>query len=232
MPALEVKLCRREKTRFPNAGKYAILLLRQKKEVFRLPLSILPSFLLYCYITAITPGPANLCSLSTAMHYGRSVALKQWRGLVVGFVLDCLIAVFVCRVLGGVLGSYVQYLSWVGAAYILWMAWHMLRASGTAPEADERAPGFRTGLIVNLTNAKVILFCITALSSFVLPYTDSFWWLLGVGLLLPLTGPVCNLVWLFAGEKLKALFSNHQKAADIIMAAALALCAVNLVLPK
>ena len=193
-------------------------------------LSILPPFLLYCYINGITPGPANLCSLSTAIRYGKEVALRQWRGLATGFLIDSLAAVLINRLLGAALGSYVIYLRWVGAAYILWLAWHILRSAGNAPEDPDRQPGFRTGLLVNLTNVKVILFCITALSSFVLPYTESFWWLLGVGLFLPFTGPVCNLVWLFAGAKLKDLFSKHQRTVDIVMALALAICALSLVL--
>ena len=81
-----------------------------------MPVSILPSFLLYCYITAITPGPANLCSLSAALRYGRTVALRQWRGLAAGFFIDSMAAVLISRLLGDVLGSYVQYLSWIGAA--------------------------------------------------------------------------------------------------------------------
>ena len=98
-----------------------------------MPLSIVPSFLIYCYITAIMPGPANLCSLSTALRYGKTVALRQWRGLAVGFLIDSLAAVALCRLIGGVLGEYVRWLSWIGAAYILWLAWRLLRASGTAP---------------------------------------------------------------------------------------------------
>lgn len=197
-----------------------------------MPVAIIPSFLLYCYITGITPGPANLCSLSTALRYGKTVALRQWRGLATGFLIDSMAAVLINRLLGSALGGYVKYLSWVGAAYIIYLAWHILRSAGAPPEESGRQPGFQTGLLVNLTNVKVILFCITALSTFVLPYTTSFWWLLGTGLFLPLTGPVCNLVWLFAGAKLKNLFAKHQKAVDIVMAVSLALCAVSLILPR
>ena len=196
-----------------------------------MPKSILPSFLLYCYINGITPGPANLCSLSAALHYGKTAALRQWCGIATGFFIDSMAAVVINQLLGGMLGDYVRYLSWAGAAYILWLAWHILRSAGAAQEGDGRAPGFLTGLFVNLTNVKVILFCITALSSFVLPYTSSFWWLLGVGLFLPLTGPVCNLVWLFAGTKLRTFLVRYQKAVDIAMAIALVLCAVNLIWP-
>ena len=195
-----------------------------------MPLSVLPSFLIYCFITAITPGPANLCSLSAALHYGKAAALRQWRGLITGFFIDSMAAVLLNRLLGSVLGDYVRYLSWVGAAYILWMAWSMFRAAGADPEQERRQPSFLTGLFVNLTNGKVILYCITTLSAFVLPYTDSWAWLFGVGVFLVFTGPACNLVWIFAGTKLKALFSGHQKTVDIVMAIALALCAVNLIL--
>ena len=49
-----------------------------------MPSSILPTFLIYCFVSAITPGPANLCSLVSAMKYGKKQALLQWRGLFTG----------------------------------------------------------------------------------------------------------------------------------------------------
>ena len=36
-----------------------------------MPVSQIPAFLVYCYIGAITPGPANLCSLSAALRLGQ-----------------------------------------------------------------------------------------------------------------------------------------------------------------
>lgn len=49
----------------------------EKKAVFPMPVSVIPSFLLYCYVTAITPGPANLCSLSAALRYGSGAACSS-----------------------------------------------------------------------------------------------------------------------------------------------------------
>ena len=196
-----------------------------------MPVSLIPSFLIYCYVTGITPGPANLCSLSAALRYGRKTALRQWRGMVCGFFLDAMGAVVITWLLGAALNEYVGMLSWVGALYLLWMAWHMIRSSGTNSDKDSGAPSFWTGMLINLTNVKVIIFCLTALSGFVLPYTRSFWTLLLVGVCLPFTGPICNLVWLFAGASLQKLFANHRKAVDIVMALSLVLCAVSLVWP-
>lgn len=196
-----------------------------------MPVSMLPSFLLYCYIGAITPGPANLTSLAAALRYGRKPALRQWRGIFFGFFVVSMVSVLVTWLLGTMLNAYVGYLAWVGAAYILWMAWHMLRSSGVEAEDNPDLPTFRRGLFVQLTNVKIMVFCLTALASYVLPYTNSFWWLLGVGLFLPFTGPMANLVWLFAGASLQKLFSRHRKAVDIVLALSLVACAVSLVWP-
>ena len=196
-----------------------------------MPVSMLPSFLLYCYIGAITPGPANLTSLAAALRYGRKPALRQWRGIFFGFFVVSMVSVLVTWLLGTMLNAYVGYLAWVGAAYILWMAWHMLRSSGVEAEDNPDQPTFRRGLFVQLTNVKIMVFCLTALASYVLPYTDSFWWVLGVGLFLPFTGPMANLIWLFAGASLQKLFSRHRKAVDIGLALSLVACAVSLVWP-
>lgn len=196
-----------------------------------MPMSIIPSFLIYCYVGAITPGPANLCSLSAALRYGKHLALKQWRGLFTGFFTVSMFSVLTTYLLGTVLNQYVGMLSWVGAAYILWLAFHMLRSSGIETSESKDLPCFRTGFLLQLSNVKIIVFCLTALSSFVLPYTGSFWTLLAVGLFLPFTGPIANLVWLFAGASMQKLFVNHRRTVDIVMAISLALCAVSLVLP-
>lgn len=194
-----------------------------------MPTSLIPSFLLFCYVGAITPGPANICSLSAALRYGKKAALVQWRGIFVGFACVSLASVVITFLLGAALSEYVGLLSWVGAAYILWMAWHTLRSSGVQADKDPAKPSFRSGLFLQLTNVKIMICCLTAMTSYVLPYSRSFWHLLAVGLFMPFTGPIANLLWLFAGASLQKLFENHRKIVDIVMAAALVLCAISLV---
>lgn len=197
-----------------------------------MPLKLLPSFLIFAYVGAITPGPANICSLSAALRYGKKAALIQWRGIFAGFACVSMISVFVTWLIGEALNEYVGYLSWIGAAYILWMAWHTLRSSGVQADKDPAKPTFRNGLFLQLTNVKIMIYCLTAMTGYVLPFSNSFWHLLAVGLFMPFTGPIANLLWLFAGASLQKLFENHRKAVDIAMAAALALCAVSMVWPS
>ena len=194
-----------------------------------MPLTVIPSFILYCYITGVTPGPANLCSLSTALHYGKKTALRQWRGLFWGYFIISMGAVLITRLIGTVFYQYVPYLSWVGAVYILWLAWHTFHASEYEATEAAHTPNFLTGLLVQFTNVKIMISCTTALSCYVLPYTNSFWVLFAAGLFLPFTGPLANLLWLYAGTHLQKLFQRYQKQVDTVMALSLVLCAITLV---
>ena len=210
-----------------------------------IPIEILPSFLFYCYISAITPGPANICSLSTSLQEGKKAAFQQWIGIFTGFFIVSIISVFVSYFLGTALNDKVQYLSFVGAAYLIYLAIHILAGHNNKSEQknddEEKSPSinsseksffqyFLTGVLVQLTNVKIMLMCLTAITSFVLPYNRTFLPILAVGLFLPFTGPVANLVWLFAGLSLKRLFSNHKKTVNIVMSLSLILCAVSLVI--
>lgn len=194
-----------------------------------MPVSLIPSFLFYCFIGGITPGPANLCSLNASMRYGKKQALKQWRGLFVGYWIIAMASVMVSYFLGGVMGNAVKWLAYVGAAYLVFMAVKMLIPAKQGEKTIDRDCNFFTGLLVQLTNVKIMMSCMTELSAYVLPYTQSFWILLAIGAFLPFTGPMCNLVWLFAGDMLRRFFNRYQKIVNAAMAVSLILCAVSLI---
>lgn len=57
------------------------------------------------------PGPANLCSLSDAMKYGKKQALLQWRGLFIGYAVVSICSAFVAYFLGGIFEKSIRTLS-------------------------------------------------------------------------------------------------------------------------
>ncbi|MEE1162082.1 MAG: LysE family transporter [Lachnospiraceae bacterium] len=195
-----------------------------------MPLALFPSFLLFCTISAITPGPANLCSLASAMAYGRVPALRQWRGIFIGYALVSLLVSVVVWGLGLTLNRYIGALAWVSAAYILWLAWNILHSSHDEQLQHREHCNFYTGLFVQLTNAKIIVFCAAALTTYALPYAHSYLDVLKIALLLPLFGgPIANLLWLFAGAGLQRFFQKYQKPVNVVMALSLVFCAVNII---
>jgi len=194
------------------------------------PFQIVISFLSFVALSGITPGPANLTSLATSLQSGRKPAMYQWLGLISGCITDAFISVVIVYFMGTALNQYVKYLAFVGVAYLVWMAVHMLKADYDSENNDVKAPGFWRGYFLQLTNVKVILTCITALSSYILPVTQNFPVILIFGSFLGIIQPVCNLVWLFTGVALQRFFIKYQKIINIVMAAALLACAISLLL--
>jgi cysteine/O-acetylserine efflux protein len=64
----------------------------------------------------------------------------------------------------------------------------------------------------------------------VLPYRQDFISLLVIGVFLPFTGPIANLVWLFAGVALKKFFSRYRRPINAAMALSLVFCAYSMVI--
>ncbi len=195
-----------------------------------MPLQMLPSLLLYILVLGYTPGPSNLCAFHSGIHFGRKRAMRIWWGFVTGFLLIDTTLVVITHFLGDILGSYVRWLSYAGALYMICLAVMIVVKSGQSKEEMAKSCTVRTGVLIEVTNVKVWMFCLTALGTFVLPYSNSFLELAKVGLLLTLAGPVANLVWLVAGSGLNRLTERHGRLVDWILAAVLVSGAVLLVI--
>lgn len=194
-----------------------------------MPHHLLPSLLLLIFTVGYTPGPANIYALSCSLRYGRRQALRMWLGLLTGFSIAVTVMAVLTHLLGEVLGNYVGYVKYAGAAYILYLAWKMYSDSGKE-SGETRACSFLSGMLVQLTNAKILLFDLTVFSTFVLPYSKDLADLLAVAAWLELAGPAANLAWIMLGAGLGKFFTRYRRQADIVMAACLAVCGVLIVI--
>ena len=144
-------------------------------------------------LLGLTPGPDNLFvlvqSAQRGWHAGMAVVLGLCGGLVMhtAAVALGLAAVFAASAVAFTL------LKWCGAAYLAYLAWGALRApaavaSGAAPAAAAgTAPSARRmvvrGMVMNLTNPKVLVFFLAFLPQFADPARGPVAWqlmLLGV----------------------------------------------------
>ena len=207
-----------------------------------MPIELLPTLLLYMCTIGYLPGPANIFSLGIALRHGRRPALKVWYGLFTGFSIITFGIALLSYHFGDTLSHYVQWIRYIGAAYILWLAYGILRsAARKAPEGEiagenaavaaDRSCTFLSGMIVQLTNAKMIIFIFTLFGIFVIPNSQELHHYLLFSVCTYIAGPVANLTWLAAGVYLRKVFTGrHRRRADIVMAIALGLCAVLILL--
>ena len=192
-----------------------------------MPIEQLPALLIAILAVGYTPGPANIYAMSCSLRYGCRASMRMWCGLLCGFLTAALLAAAAAHLAGMAFREYVPYLRYLAAAYIIYLAWKTYRA-GISSEGDTQ-PTFASGFVVQLTNAKIILFDLSCYSAFVLPYSQRFLDLLPVTALLILAGPGANLVWLLAGGAIKPFVYRYAKTVSAVMAVALLLCAVMMV---
>lgn len=194
-----------------------------------MPDNLLPALLIQIFAVGCTPGPANIYSLTMAVRHGHAEALKMWLGLLIGASIAVCVMALLIHFIGEALGGYVVWLKYFGAAYIVYLA-YLIWKSGTSGRSGGRDCSFLSGMTVQLTNAKILLFELGTFSTFVLPYSRELSDLFPVAALLLVAGPGANLVWLLAGSFLSDFFKRYHRQVDAVSAVLLLLCALYIIL--
>ncbi|MGV2979556.1 LysE family translocator [Camelimonas sp. ID_303_24] len=135
-------------------------------------LPVLASYTLACIILFITPGPDMSLFLAKTIGEGRRPALAAVAGAESGCLIHTLLAAFGVSALLAASATAFLALKIVGALYLLWLAIGAIRHGSVLKVDATRTPSplfqsYLTGLGINLTNPKVVLFFVTFLPQFV-----------------------------------------------------------------
>ena len=188
------------------------------------------AFLTYAVITAATPGPNNIMSMSNAGRLGFRRALPFNLGIWVGFTIVMVLCTLFCTALSALIPAIRLPMLVLGAAYMLYLAWGTFRSSDVIQE-DHAREGFRSGLLLQFINPKIYLYGIMSMEAYILPYySGQPAVLLFFALLLAFIGFVFTLAWAAFGSVFRLLFSRHARTVNTIMALLLVYCAVSLFL--
>ena len=188
------------------------------------------SFLTYAVVTAVTPGPNNLMSMSNGSRKGFQGALPFNFGILVGFTVVMVACTAFCSVLSVWIPRLKTPMLVLGALYMLYLAWETFRSTGELESRSAR-DGFLSGLLLQFINPKIYLYCILSMEAYILPYFPGRpLTLLGFALLLALIGFLFTLAWSAFGSVFQRLFSRHAKLVNTIMALLLVYCAISLFL--
>ena len=188
------------------------------------------TFLTYAVVTAATPGPNNIMSMSNASKKGFRAALPFNFGIWVGFTLVMATCTLFCTALSALIPALRVPMLVLGAAYMLYLAWGTFRSSGVIQE-DHSREGFLAGLLLQFVNPKIYLYGIMSMEAYILPYYEGqSIILLGFALLLAFIGFFFTLCWSAFGSVFRRLFTRHARVVNTIMALLLVYCAVSLFL--
>lgn len=188
------------------------------------------TFLAYAVLTTITPGPNTILSMSNGSRKGFFRGLPLNLGMWCGFSIVMIFCGILCSLLAAWLPVIKKPMLFVGAAYMLWLAWKTLCRSGDIKDRETKGDFF-TGFAMQFVNPKVMLYGIMSYEAYILPvFEGQYGKLLLFAFVLSAVGFINGLLWSAGGSILRRLFSEHGKIVNSIMAILLAYCAVKLLL--
>ena len=129
-------------------------------------------FLAASLALALTPGPNWLYLASRTVAQGRRAGLASWCGTTAGLVVHVLLAASGLSALLALVPAAYHVIRLVGAAYLLWMAWDLMRAppAEAARAAAQALPVrvmLRQAWLTSVLNPKVAVFYAAFLPQFI-----------------------------------------------------------------
>ena len=189
------------------------------------------SFIAYACATTFLPGPNNVLLLSQAGRYGIRKVRPLLFGIWCGLLTVMLIAGFFLNALGTFVPKIADYFKFVGAAYILYLAWKTLtRGSVSTGDDPKDVPlTFVNGFLLQFLNVKVIMLGLASYPGYFLPMGHSP----AIVLLFAVTMTACcgtgNLIWTVLGGFLTPVYNRFYKIINAVMALMLVWCAVKII---
>jgi threonine/homoserine/homoserine lactone efflux protein len=137
-------------------------------------MGILAAFVVACLFLALTPGPNMSLIIANTTAHGLSGGLWTLAGSTTGFSILVSIAALGMTSIMVLMSEWFDVIRWLGAAYLVYLGARQLYAAYRGPATQVvRAPRtgalYVNGLVVSLSNPKVLLFLGAFLPQFVDP---------------------------------------------------------------
>ncbi len=137
--------------------------------------SLAAGYLLACVLLAATPGADMALFLSRTLSGGRRQGFAAQAGATAGLMIHTFAAALGLSALLAASAEAYQAVKIAGALYLLWLAYGALRhgtalklrAEGDNAGARGLRGAFLNGLLINITNPKIVLFFVTFLPQFI-----------------------------------------------------------------
>ncbi len=187
----------------------------------------IPGYLIYLITLSGTPGPNTILSLQNASENGLRKGIFLNYGMLAGITLIAAAAYFLITLLSSIIPSLSPVLQALSIVYILYLAWKIYHKSAVETGDGGTRGSFRRGFLLQLVNVKVLMLCVSSISTYVLPARFTTFTGLLVSMAIPLVCFTTGVVWAAAGEVLKKIYNAHRKGANIIFSLSLVVLALR-----
>lgn len=173
----------------------------------------LMAFALFAFVSSITPGPNNLMLLASGVNFGFRASVPHLLGITAGFMfLSASVGFGLVQIFARLPWLYAG-MRWVGAAYLLYLAWNIATAThkSVGGTGDSRPMGFWGAVAFQWVNPKAWLMAVSAFSTYV-PVTSQHGVLLSAVLLFGAINLPSVTTWAVSGSHLQRVLQTRQRA--------------------
>ncbi|WP_088011581.1 LysE family translocator [Gottfriedia acidiceleris] len=183
------------------------------------------SFIVYCFIVTFTPGPTNIVILSTVHNNGTKKALEYTYGATLAFGLLLLISAMVNTMLIEIIPKILIFMQVIGSFYMIYLAYQIYKMD-SSKSSEKQSGTFLSGFFMQFLNPKVVLFTMTVIPSYILPYYVAMPAVTISVMVITMIGFLAFITWVLFGSIFKVFLQKHKKTVNIVMALFLVYAAV------
>ncbi|MEN5089748.1 LysE family translocator [Pseudomonas protegens] len=176
-----------------------------------LSLDLLLAFALFALVTSITPGPNNTMLLASGVNFGFNRSIPHILGISCGFFV---LVLAVGLGLGAVFEAYpllYSVLRYVGAAYLLYLAWKIARSGPMSEEQQGQGQplGYWGAAAFQWVNPKAWVMAVGAISTYT-PLQGYFTNVLVIAAVFALINAPTVSLWAACGSLLRNVLRNPR----------------------
>jgi len=168
------------------------------------------SLISFILISTFTPGPSNISTASTAVLHGYRNSLKYQAGLAAGVFILMLLSGLLSTTLLRIFPAFEPIMRYIGAGYILYLAFAILKASYTFNEQDAKPLGLIHGFMLQILNPKLFVYAFTLFSAFLATMTGNVIFLILIAILLAAVSFCATSLWAVFGTTIKTHLHNPR----------------------
>ncbi len=186
----------------------------------------LSAFLFYVFVVTFTPGPNNIMAMAAAGKFGFKKALQYSIGVFTGFFIIMLLSSYFNLLFFNVIPKVQPFMQVIGAGFMLYLAFKII----TAKEETENDPSlgdhneetnspslYLTAVGLQFINPKGIIYAVTVVANFIIPYYQSHLSFVLFAFLLAFISILSTASWALFGSIFNTFLSKHQRQFNWVM---------------
>jgi len=181
-----------------------------------IPIPELALFAGAALLMVLTPGPNMIYLLSRSLCQGRKAGVISLLGVAAGFLVHMFAAAVGLTAIFMAVPLAYDLLKWLGAAYLLYLAWQALKPGAASPFAARQLPADSSaklifmGFMTNALNPKIAVFYLSVFPQFIRPDHGSvFTQSVELGLVQIAVSFAVNLLIILSAARLAAWFARN-----------------------